>query len=443
MVKSKASSHGKQLENDIATAHRALGQQVYVKQNARVMGRSGVKHEIDVLVSFAFASYSWSIAIEAKNFRNKRKVGLPAVRNFESAIRDLRVEKGVVVSSNGFTRPAYIYATNCNIDLRTAEQFNLLKLLEDSMIETSYKVLHLCDRILDKESLFLSTDLGAEHVLNILRYYKEQWSNIFRDMLHKVLKSSPKPSTYFDHIERVLVVGYISHLAYESLQSGDMIAQLSDWLEDLTDNEADEVMNNCMRPLLHSDGAERLTFFKDYPGLDVIATTLTNRLFPDMIHDAKFAKFSSKAFQLIYKLYQGVFFTGFALRHSYRETLDRRKYNDPNKFRDYLLGLLSHLRRKRTQIDAFLLHLRRTDSLWADVEMGRGTIKVVDVVRITLAAAMYFKFDYDDLSILLDDLSKQGWIKPCLGVFQEMEKRGIYYKPSYMEIIQLERKVNN
>lgn len=439
MVKSKKTSHWKQLENDIAAVHRTLGHRVSVTQNVKVVGRSGTKHEIDVLVSFAFASYNWTIAIEAKSLRNKRKVGLPLVRNFESAIRDIQAEKGVIVSSNGFTGPAYVYATNYKIDLRTAEQFRLLKLLNDSMLETSYKVLHLCDRFLAEENLFLLTDLGAEHIINILGYYKKQWSNILRDMLQKALKSPPKPSAYFDHLERVLVAGYMSHLAYESLQSNDMINQLSDWHEDLTDTESDELLNDYMRPLLLPNEAARLFFFEEYPGLDVIAKNLTNRFYPDIVHDKRFSRFSSKAFQLAYNVYQGAFFTGFALRHSYREILDRRKYRDHERFRNYLLGLLSHLRRKRRQIDAFLLHLRSTDPLWSDIEMGRGSIKAVDVVRITLTAAMYFKFDYDDVMILLDALSKEGWVKPCLMIFQEMEKHGIYYKPSYTDIIQMQR----
>lgn len=84
-------------------------------QACRVRGASGIEHQIDVLTSHTDGLHKYRTAIECKHW--KIKVGKSHVALLRSVIDDTGIEKGVLVSLNGFTRPAIEFAKSKNIGL--------------------------------------------------------------------------------------------------------------------------------------------------------------------------------------------------------------------------------------------------------------------------------------------------------------------------------------
>lgn len=81
----------------------------------RVKGVSGQSHQIDVLTKHSDGIHEYRTAISCKYWN--RKVGLPNVRDWAQVIDDTKLNKGVIVSKQGFTGPAKKYAAAMNIGL--------------------------------------------------------------------------------------------------------------------------------------------------------------------------------------------------------------------------------------------------------------------------------------------------------------------------------------
>ena len=81
----------------------------------RVEGPPGVFHQIDVMTNHTDGLHQYRTAISCKNWN--AKVGLPVVRDLAQVIQDAKLNKGVIVSKMGFTRPAKSYAESKNIGL--------------------------------------------------------------------------------------------------------------------------------------------------------------------------------------------------------------------------------------------------------------------------------------------------------------------------------------
>lgn len=64
----------------------------------------------------AFDKENRKVAFECKNWKNT-KVGRPVVQKFESAIRYENFDKGIIITTSNFTKPAIEYAKNVNIEL--------------------------------------------------------------------------------------------------------------------------------------------------------------------------------------------------------------------------------------------------------------------------------------------------------------------------------------
>ena len=97
-----------------------LGRQAGVKvkgygQNCKVLGKSGITHQIDVLTSHSDGIHSYDTAIECKFWKDK--VNKDIVMKVASIIEDANISKGVIVTKFGFTQDGLEYARFKNISL--------------------------------------------------------------------------------------------------------------------------------------------------------------------------------------------------------------------------------------------------------------------------------------------------------------------------------------
>ena len=80
-----------------------------------VEGPPGTFSQIDVLTKHSDGVHRYRTAISCKYW--DKKVGIPVVREFAQIIQDANLNKGVIVSKMGFTRPAKTLAASKNIGL--------------------------------------------------------------------------------------------------------------------------------------------------------------------------------------------------------------------------------------------------------------------------------------------------------------------------------------
>lgn len=100
--------------------YETLGRQSGVKvdrfgSSCKVTGKSGVAHQIDVLTSHSDGIHSYRTAIECKYW--KEKINKDIVMKVAEIVADTGINKGVIVSKNGFTPDGFEYARYKNIGL--------------------------------------------------------------------------------------------------------------------------------------------------------------------------------------------------------------------------------------------------------------------------------------------------------------------------------------
>lgn len=83
--------------------------------DCKVKGKSEVEHQIDVLTEHTDGNHRFFTAIECKYW--KKKVTKDTVMKLSSIIEDARIEKGIIVSKEGFTKDALSFAQHKNIEL--------------------------------------------------------------------------------------------------------------------------------------------------------------------------------------------------------------------------------------------------------------------------------------------------------------------------------------
>lgn len=81
----------------------------------KVTGKSGVKHQVDVLTSFSDGIHEYKTAVECKYWN--KKIDKDIVMKVAEIIEDARINKGVIVSKIGFTPDGVEYARYKNIGL--------------------------------------------------------------------------------------------------------------------------------------------------------------------------------------------------------------------------------------------------------------------------------------------------------------------------------------
>jgi len=91
--------------------------------NCKVEGKSGDNHQIDVLTKHSDGIHNYRTAIECKYW--KKKINKDIVMKVSAIIEDTGINKGVIVSKNGFTPDGITFAKYKNIglvELREAEE---------------------------------------------------------------------------------------------------------------------------------------------------------------------------------------------------------------------------------------------------------------------------------------------------------------------------------
>lgn len=68
----------------------------------KVIGKSGLSHQVDVITSHTDGSHTYETAIECKY--RKEKVNKDVVMKLVQILEDTGISKGIIVSKSGFTR---------------------------------------------------------------------------------------------------------------------------------------------------------------------------------------------------------------------------------------------------------------------------------------------------------------------------------------------------
>jgi hypothetical protein len=100
--------------------YETLGKEYNVKvegygRECKILGDSGVYHQVDVLTSESDGDATCKTAIECKYL--KKKVDKDIVMKLLSIINDTDVNRGIIVSKSGFTRDAKKFAEHNNINI--------------------------------------------------------------------------------------------------------------------------------------------------------------------------------------------------------------------------------------------------------------------------------------------------------------------------------------
>ncbi len=100
--------------------YQTLGEKAGVKilghgKDCKVVGKSGVEHQIDVLTTHSDGIHTYKTAIECKYWKDN--VNKDIIMKVAEIIEDAGINKGVLVSKQGYTPDAITYAKYKNIGL--------------------------------------------------------------------------------------------------------------------------------------------------------------------------------------------------------------------------------------------------------------------------------------------------------------------------------------
>ncbi len=114
---------------DINTEYEKFTQEIYqtliniqgidnieVKHNIKLKGKSGQEHQIDVYWEYEIAGIIHKVAIECKNYSNEVSIG--KVRDFHSVLSDLNNVNGIMVTKVGYQSGAKKFADYYGINLK-------------------------------------------------------------------------------------------------------------------------------------------------------------------------------------------------------------------------------------------------------------------------------------------------------------------------------------
>jgi len=100
--------------------YQTLGKKYGIKikgygKDCKIKGRSGVRHQIDVLTEQPHSTGTLLTAIECKFM--KTKISKDTVMKLCEIMQDTNISKGIIVSKEGFTKDTLAYAQHRNIEL--------------------------------------------------------------------------------------------------------------------------------------------------------------------------------------------------------------------------------------------------------------------------------------------------------------------------------------
>ncbi len=137
------SRSGKDFEDKVAEAFfKSLGEDFKeiphkTYKRKKYKGRSGNSYEIDLSIELTIQGMNMIIVIECK--QHKRKIGSDVVRQFLSLIDDIKANKGLIVSEQGFQRGAIKLANHHSIALATFNNYIYTPFIGDPELINIYK----------------------------------------------------------------------------------------------------------------------------------------------------------------------------------------------------------------------------------------------------------------------------------------------------------------
>lgn len=123
----KANLDWKTYESITKYIYETLGSKTGVKvlgygSSCKIEGKSGVSHQIDILTSHSDGIHFYRTAIECKYW--KEKISKETVMKLSNILEDTNIEKGIIVSKNGFTKDGAEFAKYKNISLVELREFD-------------------------------------------------------------------------------------------------------------------------------------------------------------------------------------------------------------------------------------------------------------------------------------------------------------------------------
>lgn len=122
----------KDFEKIVQKIQQALMPHAQVTHNEKIIGRSGVSNQCDVVIRAKVGQYDFFCVLECKDWADK--VGVERVREFQSKLDDLGAMKGAIVSAKGFTDEAIKLARHCDINLYKLVDAQNIKWREEAFI---------------------------------------------------------------------------------------------------------------------------------------------------------------------------------------------------------------------------------------------------------------------------------------------------------------------
>lgn len=132
--------------------------------DCKVIGKSGLSHQIDVITSHTEGNNTYETAIECK-FR-KEKVNKDVVMKLVAILEDTGISKGIIVSKSGFTRDGIQYAKHKNIGIVHLREYEE-KDLQGNSYQIDIATLDLNIKIHRTRPEIISIDIGDHREIEI------------------------------------------------------------------------------------------------------------------------------------------------------------------------------------------------------------------------------------------------------------------------------------
>ena len=104
---------GRKFEELIANLFRSRGYEV--RHDIKMVGRSGVEHQIDIYAEYKAPLHTSRIIVECKSY--SAPIDKDVVMKLISVVNDLGVDRGILITTSYFTPDAVATAKGYNIDL--------------------------------------------------------------------------------------------------------------------------------------------------------------------------------------------------------------------------------------------------------------------------------------------------------------------------------------
>lgn len=194
-----------------------------VKHDDSIYGLdSKTSRQIDISIRTRVGSYSVLIVVECKDY--KTPVDVTDVEGFISKMRDIRANKGVMISAKGFTEAARNTAEKHDVDLRQLIDTESLEWGDDVSVPCLLERTYMASCSLEVHD-FVELPLQHEKLLALeLKTETGETIGTIRDILHQKWDDHDVPHLPGTH--RVVIGTKLYNNLYGVMQSGSIYASV-------------------------------------------------------------------------------------------------------------------------------------------------------------------------------------------------------------------------